>query len=86
MEFGATYPFIEKATVHHSLKQLRNSKGKFGIQIKASVQEELPNYLPRYSLADKDYVFPKWKIRYIESQIGNSIAFTKVGLTIGKKK
>ena len=67
MEFGATYPFIEKATVHHSLKQLRNSKGKFGIHIKASVQEELPNYLPRYSLADKDYVFPKWKIRYIES-------------------
>lgn len=66
MEFGATYPFIEKATKYYELSELNNTKGKFGVPIQASSQEDLVNFLPRYSLADQD-VFPRWKRSYIES-------------------
>ena len=33
MEFGATYPFLEKATSQYDLSSLNNTKGKFGIPI-----------------------------------------------------
>lgn len=66
MEFGATYPFIEKATNRHSLSELNKTKGKFGIPIKSSSKEGLRNFLPRYSLTGQD-IFPKWKISYIKS-------------------
>jgi len=66
MEFGATYPFIEKASKRHNLSELNKTKGKFGIPIKASSKSDLAKFLPRYSLTDQD-VFPKWKKSYIES-------------------
>ena len=66
MEFGATYPFIEKATKHYDISKLNKTNGKFGIPIKASSKQDLINFLPRYSLTDQD-VFPKWKKSYITS-------------------
>ena len=66
MEFGATYPFIEKATKRHKLPELNKTNGKFGMPIKASSKIDLVNFLPKYSLTDQD-VFPKWKRSYIES-------------------
>ena len=66
MEFGATYPYIEKATKHYDITKLNKTNGKFGIPIKASSKQDLINFLPRYSLSDQD-VFPKWKKSYITS-------------------
>jgi DNA (cytosine-5)-methyltransferase 1 len=66
MEFGATYPYKDKATGRYSLSELNKSKGKFGINIKAQSKVGLQNYLPKYSLTDQE-VFPRWKIKYIES-------------------
>jgi DNA (cytosine-5)-methyltransferase 1 len=66
MEFGATYPYIEKATKHYEINKLNKTNGKFGIPIKASSKQDLINFLPRYSLSDQD-VFPKWKKSYITS-------------------
>lgn len=66
MEFGATYPFLEKATNQYKLSDLNKTKGKFGMAIKASTKKDLENYLPRYALTGQD-VFPKWKRSYIES-------------------
>ena len=66
MEFGATYPFLEKATSQYDLSYLNNTLGKFGIPIMASSKEELKKFLPRYALSDQE-VFPKWKRSYIKS-------------------
>jgi DNA (cytosine-5)-methyltransferase 1 len=66
MEFGATYPFIEKATNRYELSELNKTNGKFGMPIKASYKEDLNNFLPKYSLTKQD-VFPKWKKSYIKS-------------------
>lgn len=66
MEFGATYPFLEKATSQHDLAYLSKTNGKFGIPIKANSKEELKKFLPKYALTDQE-VFPKWKISYIKS-------------------
>lgn len=73
MEFGATYPFLEKATKHHKLSEINRKKGKFGISINASSVEDLEYYLPKYSLSSQD-IFPKWKINYIKN---NRIFFEK---------
>lgn len=66
MEFGATYPFKEKATSRYTLSELNGTKGKFGNTINANSRSELKEYLPKYSLTNQD-VFPRWKIKYIES-------------------
>lgn len=66
MEFGATYPFIEKATTRFEISKINKTKGKFGLPIKASTKQDLINFLPRYSLTDQD-IFPKWKKSYIRS-------------------
>jgi DNA (cytosine-5)-methyltransferase 1 len=66
MEFGATYPFIEKATNLYELSELNKTNGKFGMHIKASCKQDLANFLPKYSLTEQD-VFPRWKRSYIES-------------------
>lgn len=66
MEFGATYPFIEKATNRYKLSELNKTNGKFGMPIKASSKKDLENFLPKYSLTEQD-IFPKWKRSYIES-------------------
>lgn len=66
MEFGATYPFLEKATNRYKLSDLNKTKGKFGMVINASSKKDLENFLPRYALTYQD-VFPKWKRRYIQN-------------------
>jgi DNA (cytosine-5)-methyltransferase 1 len=66
MEFGATYPFEDKATNRYKLSDINKTKGKFGMAIKASSRKDLENYLPRYSLTGQD-IFPKWKRSYIGS-------------------
>lgn len=66
MEFGADYPFIEKATSRYKLSELNKYKGKFGFPVSATSREDLGQFLPRYALTDQD-IFPKWKKSYITS-------------------
>ena len=66
MEFGATYPYEDKATTRHKLSDINKTKGKFGIPIEAISKQNLTNFIPKYSLKDQD-VFPKWKKSYIKS-------------------
>ena len=66
MEFGATYPFQEGATLQHTLEEINRSSGKFGMPINAKRKDELVKFLPRYALNDQAF-FPKWKRNYIES-------------------
>ena len=66
MEFGATYPFKNRATYTNTLLELNMSKGKFGNQISATINDELDKFIPKYSLTGPE-VFPKWKVNYIKS-------------------
>ena len=66
MEFGATYPYLEKATSQYDISYLNNTNGKFGIPIEANSKEDLKYFLPRYALSEQE-VFPKWKKSYISS-------------------
>lgn len=66
MEFGATYPFLEKATSQYDLSYLNSTNGKFGMPIQANSKEDLKYFLPRYALSEQE-VFPNWKKSYISS-------------------
>lgn len=65
-EFGADYPFIDRATTKYSIKELNGRKGMFGKIIQGDSFEEIYQYLPKYALTNQE-VFPKWKQRYIQS-------------------
>lgn len=66
MEFGANYPFEEKAPAKLDKKYLIGKKGKFGILIADKSEPSFIKQLPVYSQTTKSDVFPKWKIRYIQ--------------------
>ena len=73
MEFGANYPFKEKATRNFRVSELNNFRGKFGKPISLISNDDLEFFIPKYSLSKQD-AFPKWKISYIEN---NRIFFEK---------
>lgn len=63
-EFGANYPFEEKATINYPNEELVQYKGSFGNQIQGADREEILQNLPPYARRD-DLRFPSWKINYI---------------------
>lgn len=65
MEFGADYP-IDIAPAKSTPEKLIGHKGKLGRVIRDGNLEDCLVQLPVYAQTDKDRVFPKWKIRYIE--------------------
>ena len=66
MEFGASYPYDEMATINFELSKINNTKGKFGMPVKVFSKQDLINYLPRYSLTRQQF-FPNWKKNYIKN-------------------
>lgn len=66
MEFGATYPFEERAPINLPAEELKRYKGKFGQKIKGHSYDELLECLPIYSQIDQRE-FPYWKKSYIRA-------------------
>lgn len=65
MEFGADYP-IDIAPAKSTPDKLIGHRGKLGRTIRDGNLEDCLVQLPVYARADKEMMFPKWKIRYIE--------------------
>lgn len=69
-EFGATYPYSDKATYLYTKSELAKYKGSFGKPIighlKSDILECLPPYVRqgRGKWSNKNH-FPDWKIKYI---------------------
>ncbi len=66
MEFGATYPFENKATIHLSSNELKKYRGKFGQEINGQSIAQLLECLPTYSKTNQ-LEFPNWKKYYIRA-------------------
>lgn len=69
MEFGAKYPYREKATYRLTSGELLGKPGKLGQIIDGRTFEEQIKQLPVYAQPSsrcKGDHFPDWKIRYIE--------------------
>lgn len=66
MEFGANYPFRDKAPYLLSTDELRKYKGRLGQSIKGLSHEECMKQLPIYSQTNTSKEFPDWKIKYIQ--------------------
>jgi DNA (cytosine-5)-methyltransferase 1 len=66
MEFGATYPYEEKAPIYLSAEELKKYKGKFGQKIIGHSFDEMLECLPIYSQIDQQE-FPHWKKYYIRA-------------------
>lgn len=66
MEFGADYPFEDKATYRFQARTLVKYKGNLGTQIVGPSHEECLKQIPIYSRTNKAKNFPNWKIRYIQ--------------------
>lgn len=66
MEFGANYPFVDKAPYTLDTKDLKKYTGKLGIHIVGPAYDDCIQQLPVYSRTDKTEKFPEWKIRYIQ--------------------
>lgn len=66
MEFGATYPYENKAPITLSANELKKYKGKFGEKIQGHSFDEVLECLPIYSQIDQKE-FPHWKKYYIRA-------------------
>lgn len=66
MEFGANYPFEEKAPAFQTIEELQGCKGKLGQSINGSSFTECLKQLPIYAQTPTNEVFPRWKIQYIK--------------------
>jgi len=64
MEFGATYPFEEKAPFASSSIALGKTKGNFGVDLKGLSRLEKLKNLPSYAQTEENE-FPSWKKNYI---------------------
>lgn len=66
MEFGADYPFEDKAPFQQSAEVLKKHKGTFGNKIIGHSFDEILGCLPIYSRIDQKE-FPDWKKYYIRA-------------------
>ncbi len=66
MEFGADYPFEDKAPIHLTKTKLKKYKGKFGQKIEGNSQDDMIKCLPIYSQINQKE-FPHWKKYYIRA-------------------
>lgn len=64
MEFGATYPYEDRAPLSYHLRTLQKYKGSFGRSFRSKNLAEIIDELPPYAL-DEDY-FPDWKVQFIK--------------------
>ncbi len=65
MEFGANYPYKDKAPAYLDKDSLIGKRGKLGIKINGENLQDCIKQLPIYAQAKTAEVFPQWKIRYI---------------------
>jgi DNA (cytosine-5)-methyltransferase 1 len=64
MEFGATYPFVDKAPWHLGFDRIERFKGAFGRPLRGLLPEEVEAALPAYA-REKREQFPEWKKEFI---------------------
>ena len=64
MEFGATYPYMDKSPAGVGLSRIGAFKGSFGRPLRDLSVQDVSKALPTYA-CDPAKSFPKWKIRFI---------------------
>ena len=64
MEFGATYPYMDKSPVGVGLSRMSSFKGSFGRRLRGLPSQDVLAALPPYA-RDTEKSFPKWKIDFI---------------------
>ena len=64
MEFGATYPYVQKSPTGVGLHRLASSKGSFGQTLLRAERQDVLAALPPYARGTEE-VFPKWKVDFI---------------------
>ena len=69
MEFGATYPYVEKSPIGFGLSSINAFKGSFGKPLHGLGDQEIVAALPSYA-RDPAKEFPKWKINHIRRNRG----------------
>jgi DNA (cytosine-5)-methyltransferase 1 len=70
MEFGADYPFEDKAPIKLDAKDLKNKRGTFGNLIQGNSFDDMLKCLPTYAqdgLKTNQSEFPVWKKYYIRA-------------------
>lgn len=70
MEFGADYPFEDKAPIKLAAKDLKNKRGTFGNLIQGNSFDDMLKCLPTYAqdgLKTNQSEFPVWKKYYIRA-------------------
>lgn len=66
MEYGADYPYEEKAPAFLTKKDLVKTHGKLGWEINGPSLDDCIHQLPIYAQTDTKEKFPAWKIKYIK--------------------
>jgi DNA (cytosine-5)-methyltransferase 1 len=64
MEFGATYPYSDRAPFATRFKKLGRYRGSFGRSLSSLTPEQVRETLPPYARYE-DKKFPEWKIEFI---------------------
>lgn len=64
MEFGATYPYVDRTPTEIGLETIDCFKGSFGKSLRGMSEDEILAALPSYA-RDPAKNFPKWKIDFI---------------------
>lgn len=64
MEFGANYPYEDKAPYHLKIEDLQGYLGSHGQPLLVESKDEMLSLLPSYARTT-DEKFPKWKIQFI---------------------
>jgi DNA (cytosine-5)-methyltransferase 1 len=64
MEFGATYPYLDKSPMGMGLTKLGSFRGSFGKRLHGLSRDEVLEALPAYARGSAKS-FPKWKIDFI---------------------
>ena len=64
MEFGATYPYLDRSPVSTGLQHLGHLTGSFGRSLQGLPSAEILAALPPYARDDGPH-FPKWKTTFI---------------------
>lgn len=64
MEFGATYPYLDKSPIGVGLENISSFRGSFGQRLNGLGSDEIRAALPVYALSDAER-FPRWKKLFI---------------------
>lgn len=64
MEFGATYPYLDRSPYGTEFSKLKSYKGCFGQPLRGLAADEVATALPAYA-RDTQASFPKWKTDFI---------------------